>query len=52
LLLLGNLSPLQDPDVIAEGVSKAHINAIEVLGGLLGEIVEAGLRSVLYNARA
>ena len=41
--LLGDLSLLQNPDRVAEGVSNAHVNTVEVLGGLLREIGDTAL---------
>src|SRR5438093_299424 len=34
---LGDLSLLQDPDWVAEGIAQAHVGAIEMVGGLLRE---------------
>src|SRR5688500_14615580 len=39
--LLGDLSLLEDPDRVAEGVADAQVGAVEVVGGLLGEIGDA-----------
>src|SRR5687767_4462653 len=36
--LLRGLRRLEDPDGVAEGVAEAHIDAVEVVGGLLGEV--------------
>src|SRR6266581_1757569 len=39
--LLGDLPLLEDPDGVAERVPDAHVGAIEVVGGLLGEVGDA-----------
>src|SRR5439155_1103916 len=39
--LLGNLPLLEDPNGVAEGVADAHVGAVEVVGGLLGEVGDA-----------
>src|SRR5205807_3966999 len=39
--LLGDLPLLEDPDGVAEGVADAHVDAVEVVGGLLGEVGDA-----------
>src|SRR6266481_8457303 len=39
--LIGDLPLLEDPDGVAEGVADAHVGAVEVLGGLLGEVGDA-----------
>src|SRR6266568_4099467 len=39
--LLGDLRRLEDPDGVAEGVAEAHVDAVEVVGGLLGEVGDA-----------
>src|SRR2546423_903110 len=36
--LLGDLALLENPDGVAERVTKPHVGAVEVLDGLLGEI--------------
>src|ERR1700680_3768571 len=41
LCLLGDLPLLEDPDGVAEGVPYAHVGAVEVVGGLLGEVGDA-----------
>src|SRR5438874_6683589 len=38
---LGDLPLLEDPDGVAEGVADAHVGAVEVVGGLLGEVGDA-----------
>src|SRR5467141_3908936 len=37
----GDLPLLENPDGVAEGVANAHVGAIEVVGGLLGEVGDA-----------
>src|SRR2546430_7708065 len=39
--LIGDLPLLEDPDGVAEGVADAHVGAVEVVGGLLGEVADA-----------
>src|SRR5205807_6928065 len=39
--LIGDLPLLEDPDGVAEGVADAHVGAVEVVGGLLGEVGDA-----------
>src|SRR5438093_8439173 len=39
--LTGDLRRLEDPDGVAEGVAKPHVDAVEVVGGLLGEVGDA-----------
>lgn len=39
--LLGDLSLLEDPNGVAERIADAHVGAVEVLGGLLGEVGDA-----------
>ena len=36
-----DLSLLKDPDRVAERVADAHVGAVEVVGGLLGEVGDA-----------
>src|ERR1700690_390484 len=36
--LLGDLPLLEDPDPVAEGIAKAHVGAVEVVGRLLREV--------------
>src|ERR1035437_5921259 len=36
--LMGDFRRLEDPDGVAEGIADAHVDAVEVLGGLLGEV--------------
>ena len=38
---MGDLPLLEDPDGVAEGVADAHVGAVEVVGGLLGEVSDA-----------
>src|SRR5438309_4246044 len=39
--LMGDLPLLEDPDGVAEWVADAQVGAVEVLGGLLGEVGDA-----------
>src|SRR5438034_6865390 len=39
--LIGDLPLLEDPDGVAEGVADAHVGAVEVVGGFLGEVGDA-----------
>src|SRR5713226_8605299 len=39
--LTGELPLLEDPDRVAEGVADAQVGAVEVVGGLLGEVGDA-----------
>src|SRR5438270_4849111 len=39
--LIGDLPLLEDPNGVAEGVADAHVGAVEVVGGLLGEVADA-----------
>src|SRR6266851_3346330 len=39
--LTGDLPLLEDPDRVAEGVADAQVGAVEVIGGLLGEVGDA-----------
>src|SRR5438309_8886263 len=39
--LMGDLPLLEDPDGVAEWVADAHVGAVEVVGGLLGEVGDA-----------
>src|SRR5687767_10878458 len=39
--LMGDLRRLEDPDGVAEGIAEAHVDAVEVVGGLLGEVCDA-----------
>src|ERR1700694_3419779 len=39
--LLGHLALLKDPDGVSERVAEAHVGAVEVLDGLLGEVSDA-----------
>src|SRR2546429_5135229 len=41
--LLGDVPLLEDPDAVAEGIAEAHVGAVEVLDGLLGEVGDAAL---------
>src|SRR2546421_6018353 len=41
LCFLGDLPLLEDPDGVAEGVADAHVRAVEVVRGLLGEVGDA-----------
>ena len=41
--LLGDLRLLEDPDGVAERIAEAHVGAVEVVGGLLGEVGDAAL---------
>src|SRR6476660_3538266 len=46
---LGDLRRLQDPDGVAEGIADAHVGAVEVVGGLLGEVGDAPLLAGLVE---
>src|SRR6202035_22052 len=39
----GDLFRLEDSDGVAEGVADTHVGAVEVVGGLLGEVGDAAL---------
>src|SRR5713101_3305668 len=49
--LMGDLPLLEDPDGVAEGVADAHVGAVEVVGGLLGEVGNAARLEVSYRPR-
>ena len=46
-----DLRRLEDPDGVAEGVADAHVGAVEVVGGLLGDVGDATRLEVSYRAR-
>src|ERR1700694_2207886 len=45
----GDLLRLKDPDGVAGGVADAHVGAVEVVGGLLGEVGDAALLESLVQ---
>src|SRR4029077_10957723 len=48
---LGDFPLLQDPDRVSERVTEAHVGAVEVLDGLLGEVRDAaGLERLVETA--
>src|ERR1700681_2569223 len=47
---MSDLLRLEDPDGVAEGVADAHVSAVEVIGGLLGEVGDAALLEGLVQA--
>src|SRR5258705_779891 len=47
--LLGELRRLEDPDGVPEGVAQAHVDTVEVIGGLLREVGDAARQEGLVE---
>src|SRR5258705_805898 len=47
--LLGDLRRLEDPDGVPEGVAQAHVDTVEVIGGLLREVGDAARQEGLVQ---